>query len=155
MSNTPPNAGSENSFVLKHRIVGAAFLLFFGALFLPWILGPPSEALKAEPGEPEAGNTEVSAAQIEDEILAALDQQEATPPEQVYISKITPLDKLPAADPDTQPVAQSQGNSTPVNGNLAADRKTTEVDKKASEKKAAKTPAQTPAPTPVKAPAKV
>ena len=34
----------EAEFILKHRVAGAAFLLFFGALFLPWLLGPPSVA---------------------------------------------------------------------------------------------------------------
>ena len=43
MSNTPTDI-DDNDFVLKHRIAGAAFLLFFGALVLPWLLGPPSEA---------------------------------------------------------------------------------------------------------------
>ena len=39
-----PNQQAE--FILKHRITGAAFLLFFGALLLPWLLGPPSVASK-------------------------------------------------------------------------------------------------------------
>ena len=48
MSNTSID-NDDNDFVLKHRIAGAAFLLFFGALVLPWLLGAPSDAKKIEP----------------------------------------------------------------------------------------------------------
>jgi len=37
MPNTPVDT-DDNDFVLKHRIAGAAFLLFFGALVLPLLV---------------------------------------------------------------------------------------------------------------------
>lgn len=37
-------ATQSTDFVLKHRVAGAAFLLFFGALALPWLLGPPNQS---------------------------------------------------------------------------------------------------------------
>ncbi|NNC99213.1 MAG: hypothetical protein HKN85_03430 [Gammaproteobacteria bacterium] len=97
MTKQTPNELAGTDFVLKHRIAGAAFLLFFGALFLPWLLGDPSAASKPEQVDVEAGNAAASAIravesqQVEDELLAAIERKEAAEPEQVYISKITPL----------------------------------------------------------------
>ena len=84
-------SGEEN-FVLKHRIAGAGFLLFFGALVLPWLLGPPSEAIKL------SEDTLVVAQQISGVIdkssQEGVAQKNPIPQqEQVYISKITPLDR--------------------------------------------------------------
>jgi cell division septation protein DedD len=79
-------------FVLKHRIAGAAFLLFFGALFLPWLLGPASDANNLAVTEVQAEQFQnASASEIEDELLASIEDQ-APIEEEVYISKITPLD---------------------------------------------------------------
>jgi len=90
MSETPvePN---ESDFVLKHRIVGAAFLLFFGALVLPWLLGPTSNA-EVDDNDSlvvvEVQNDVISK-DLESEILAEL-KESLEGDEQVYISKITP-----------------------------------------------------------------
>ena len=103
-------------FDLKHRITGAAVLLFFGALVLPWLLGPPSVASKAEgvdgakssllsDGEIEA--VDLNGGELQDEIEIA---------ETVYISKITPLD----AQSDEQLVSAA---------NKAAEVPAKEVDK--------------------------
>ena len=87
----PSTDTDDNDFVLKHRIAGAAFLLFFGALVLPWMLGPPSEADKPE----EVVELDVKASEeyvpqdLEDEILAQL-KEEVEGDETVYISKVTP-----------------------------------------------------------------
>lgn len=86
------DAADEPAFVLKHRVVGAAFLIFFGALVLPWLLGPPSEANRENLSSTARVDTEnPSSEQIEDDLLAEFEQD---PPveEEVYISKITPLD---------------------------------------------------------------
>ncbi|MFT6409098.1 MAG: cell division septation protein DedD [Arenicella sp.] len=80
-------------FDLRHRVTGAAVLLFLGALVLPWLLGPPSAASKVEVAHPVPATTEVEVANIMtsargSEPLVTLDEIEET----VYISKITPLD---------------------------------------------------------------
>ncbi len=102
----PQTTDEQTDFVLKHRIVGAAFLLFFGALFLPWLLGPPSEAKKVDIAVDET--TSSNASSIEDELLAAIETEEIADVEKVYISKITPVD---ANSPDD---LQSQ-ESAPAN----------------------------------------
>ena len=107
MSKAQPSTEQQSDFVLKHRIAGAAFLLFFGALFLPWVLGPPSAAVKTEVVESVLDEEQVSSAQIEEELLTALENQQAPEPEQVYISKITPLDAVPeSAAEDTEAVEE-------------------------------------------------
>jgi len=83
--------------VLKHRIAGAAFLLFFGALFLPWVLGAP-DVPSNEPTTQESAeilsvgsSNDTSTQTMADELAAALASEELIAEEQVYISKITPL----------------------------------------------------------------
>jgi cell division septation protein DedD len=91
----PPSKESTQSgevdFVLKHRIVGAGTLLFFGALVLPWLLGPPTEAVKlsnvlSTHAEQISGVIEQSDQQTVEQKKSIQEQ------EQIYISKITPLD---------------------------------------------------------------
>ena len=82
---------NDNDFVLKHRIAGAAFLLFFGALVLPWLLGSPSQADKPKLIEiTQTGQSDSTISKdLESQILAEL-QDSLRDDEQVYISKITP-----------------------------------------------------------------
>ena len=95
---------SENEINLKHRLTGAAVLIFFGALFLPWLLGPPSEAKKVAAEVEEVPKRVHST--FEDDVLAQLQEDTAQPnfvePEEtVYISKITPVNgKNVASDPE-------------------------------------------------------
>ena len=83
----------DNDFVLKHRIAGAAFLLFFGALVLPWLLGPPSDAKKSESVNDTVTEIhekeEFSAEDLENEVLKQL-QDEVVKDQKVYVSKVTP-----------------------------------------------------------------
>ena len=91
----PINSNDESAniaeFNLKHRVTGAAVLLFLGAAVLPWLLGPPSEASKIE-----APVQLVSASELSAEVVAAdlvVDGAAGINIEEtVYISKITPLD---------------------------------------------------------------
>ena len=94
MSNTPVET-NENDFVLKHRIAGAAFLLFFGALVLPWLLGPPTEAKKTPVAQVDAVEPIDSniSEELESEILAEL-QGEVEEDVHVFISKVTPDGKV-------------------------------------------------------------
>lgn len=105
-------SAQQPDFVLKHRIAGAAFLLFFGALFLPWLLGPPSEAVKI----PDQQLNETGAGQemidIEDDLLAAIENEEVSDQERVYISKITPLDNERATSGAEQSEAAPATNSS-------------------------------------------
>jgi cell division septation protein DedD len=114
MSNNTSNNQSNKEldqvdFVLKHRIVGAAFLLFFGALFLPWLLGAPSEATKLPL------NVAAIERQADPDVNEVLTDQVSTPiaaqepeVEEVYISKITPLNRGQGA---TEVEVESEANS--------------------------------------------
>lgn len=89
--NSEPQQNAE--FDLKHRITGAAVLLFLGVLVLPWLLGPPSEASKVAVAKPLQISSEVEVADIVNSVngsepSVAVNGIEET----VYISKITPLD---------------------------------------------------------------
>ena len=120
---------SETDINLKHRLTGAAVLIFFGALFLPWLLGPPSEAKKVVAEVEEAPQRIHST--FEDDVLAQLQEDSVQsdfvePEETVYISKITPVNgknvasdpeplnaKAVASDDDTKEQAKpGQANST-------------------------------------------
>ncbi|NND82490.1 MAG: SPOR domain-containing protein [Gammaproteobacteria bacterium] len=94
------NNPAEPEFVLKHRIAGAAFLIFFGALFLPWVLGPPNAA-ERPPVHSVSAIIEDSTNEVierENDVLEALEQAAEQAPEQVYISKITPLSQSASAN---------------------------------------------------------
>jgi len=128
------DAIDDADFVLKHRVVGAGVLLLFGAVVLPLLLGPPSQASKiannteldvdslADFSHRENSNNNASSfdnsSNIEDELLAAIEAEDIEMQEQVYISKITPLDNRPASTPkrsDTsKPVAaKKQSKKSP------------------------------------------
>jgi len=85
---------SNSDFNLKHRITGAAVLIFFGVLVLPALLGPPSgtdtsQDANAANQQAELTNTTSQQELIETDLLA----DEVEPEETVYISRITPLDQ--------------------------------------------------------------
>lgn len=116
-----PESNSDQELNLKHRVTGAAVLLFVGALFIPWLLGPPSQASKK--AEAIAGeSTDISSpAELESQLLAELDTANSEPEETVYISKITPLDVEQGggssdanADADST-VDKSETNPQPLN----------------------------------------
>ena len=77
-------------FVLKHRILGAAVLLFFGAWLLPWFLGPPSDVTTGNTESYSVQEDAIENQNITSELLAAIENEEVDD-EQVYISRITPL----------------------------------------------------------------
>lgn len=107
---------TEPQFVLKHRITGAGIMLAFGVIVLPWLLGPPDEqdiagtnkgSVVVVEGEGEGETQEVSKnvgqvddfndAALTDEslkklLIESIEQESIEQEEQVYISKITPLD---------------------------------------------------------------
>jgi cell division septation protein DedD len=90
-----PNSELEQNaeFDLKHRVTGAAVLLFLGALVLPWLLGPPSEASKVEVVQPLPISSEVEVANIANTVNGSESEAVTNNIEEiVYISKITPLD---------------------------------------------------------------
>ena len=93
-------AKEDVGFVLKHRVAGAGFLLFFGALILPWMLGAPNQT------DSHAGTKDMSKlvdvinvdngdeSSIPAKVKSTLASDNQTlEQEKVYISKITPLDK--------------------------------------------------------------
>ena len=84
------NEDTKPDFVLKHRITGAAFLLFFGALLLPWLLGAPGGQKVATPTDKQSA--EALLQDKADQAAETLKQQRLSEDERVYISKITPLD---------------------------------------------------------------
>ncbi|MBL4673439.1 MAG: SPOR domain-containing protein [Arenicella sp.] len=90
-TNAEPEQHAE--FDLKHRITGAAVLLFLGVLVLPWLLGPPSEASKVEVAPLSPISSEVEVANIINTVNGSeFDALTNNIEETVYISKITPLD---------------------------------------------------------------
>ena len=101
----------DNDFVLKHRIAGAAFLLFFGALVLPWLLGPPSDAKKSESANETVAQIdekeEFSAEDLENEVLKQL-QDEIVKDQQVYVSKVTPNGFTKVSDSEDDRKAKEQ-----------------------------------------------
>lgn len=116
MTSNKKNSTEENTqFVLKHRITGAAFLIFFGVLFLPWLLGAPSEARKIQIDTVEQNIDSVSSAEIEQELVAELENEDLTEEVEVYVSRITPLDAASEnlESDDRQDISQSQVIQTP------------------------------------------
>lgn len=130
------DASDDADFVLKHRVVGAGVLLLFGALVLPWLLGPPSQASKL-PDNAEIGvnnladfssgekSTKASAGSngsnnIEDELLAAIEAEDIETEERVYISKITPLNNGRSATVSRQ---SSDSVATQPNPKKALEKK--------------------------------
>ncbi len=97
MSDNETFAGNTPEFVLKHRVTGAAFLILFGVLFLPWLLGTPSEASKSDLALSFQNVDEITPDEIEQELLTAVDNGEIEDVE-VYVSKITPLDAIPSSN---------------------------------------------------------
>ncbi len=83
---------SSAEFDLKHRVTGAAVLLFLGALVLPWLLGPPSEANKVELASEASTVSEIEPADIISNDVQLSGKSIDDVEETVYISKITPLD---------------------------------------------------------------
>ncbi len=127
------NAETEQAaeFDLKHRITGAAVLLFLGALVLPWLLGPPSEASKIELGRTQPQDSIVEPAEI---IIASDDSKISSEisdvEETVYISKITPLDaqgNKGLVDAANQAAAGTQGD-----GAQTASQESSEQDSSAA-----------------------
>lgn len=107
---TPDNNGQE--FNLKHRITGAAVLLFFGALVIPWLLGPPSAASKQGVSEVAGDEATLASAKEIERVLLGPDAQTAEVPEEtVYISKITPLDG--ASKPEAEDTQSEQQTVAP------------------------------------------
>lgn len=117
-----------NEFVLKHRVAGAGVLLFIGALVVPWLLGAPqnaqSEDVSSAPHHSQNSNVEQN--DLEKAIAEELAPEDHSE-EEVYVSKITPLDGLADAEKKTNfpndPVAESQ----PVKN---AETKTKPAEKK-------------------------
>ncbi len=86
---------SVDSFNLKHRITGAGVLIFFGALVLPWLLGPPSDAIKKVNSDVATAAQDPLHSTFEDRVLQEIqgvDSDFEEPEESVYVSKITPVD---------------------------------------------------------------
>lgn len=126
MSQSESSRASDTpDFVLKHRITGAAVLLFFGALVLPWILGAPggADAVADTASVPSssdeaAANADVSGVNNSVANLAqALAEETAQVEEQVYISRITPLDaeaESSALGANTPAASSSSPTSSPT-----------------------------------------
>ena len=78
-------------FNIKHRLVGAAVLIIFGVLVLPWMLGPPNTNIGGEDAHAaRQSELEVGFGDQEVDFDSGFEGQEAQ--ETVYVSKITPLD---------------------------------------------------------------
>lgn len=122
MPSNPNVESSENAeFNLKHRVTGAAVLLFLGAAVLPWLLGPPSQASKVVSSTTIENTDELSADIQEADLLidSGIDVEET-----VYISKITPMDA------NNKSGSQQTSEKAPL-----VQKQTTTVDSSADQKK--------------------
>ena len=126
-------------FDLKHRVTGAAVLLFFGALVLPWLLGPPSEASKVDLAEEQVIESDVEPAEIVvassgSRDISSIDDIEET----VYISKITPLDARKNRDNKTvdKPKPESQTQATTKGSDTSAQESSKALEALVAEQKA-------------------
>jgi len=133
-------SSQEQEFDLRHRVTGAAVLLLLGALIIPWLLGPPSEASKRVDSVDSELAEENSPSELEDRLLAELDADNQEPEETVYISKITPLnvdqeeeiinasieeaeaDKASPKQPE-QEVVKTEPKTEPAEKEVASDKK--------------------------------
>ncbi|MFT5138276.1 MAG: cell division septation protein DedD [Arenicella sp.] len=130
----------EVDFVLKHRIVGAGFLLFFGALVLPWLLGPPSEAFKLSNGL--SSDAKQIRSVVDKTGQLAVEQINPAPEQdQIYISKITPLDggadaksSSPANEPSKNLPARDKSASIDTPKDSQATQRKTDNKTSSSEK---------------------
>ena len=86
------NADRQADFNIKHRLVGAGVLIFFGVLVLPWMLGPPDNSVGGQQAHAarQSALDEAANSQAIDFDSDFFEGEEAE--ETVYISKITPLD---------------------------------------------------------------
>lgn len=127
VSKKQPRSAVQPDFVLKHRIAGAAFLLFFGALFLPWLLGPPSEAIKLPESQASVQDVVADSVETEEDLLLAIENEQLTDRERVYISKITPLDSEREATANAQSTGTLAGSEIEgENTTGSSERQTTE-----------------------------
>lgn len=124
----------EQDFELKHRLVGAAVLIFFGVLVLPWWLSSPAtqpsdgaveDAQIADASNPSTGGPQ---GEVEPDLLATLMAEQANAlngEEQVLVSRITPLDDSLPAEPDQSPdlVEKNAADQT-----QAAERQTSSAE---------------------------
>ena len=109
-------------FDLKHRVTGAAILLFLGALVLPWMLGPPSEASKTEEPDDAALVAQIEPAEIVSDRVKELEDAVDNVEETVYISKITPLDANASRDnPEPQETKVSSSSNDKSTSTKAED----------------------------------
>lgn len=151
----------QPEFVLKHRIAGAAFLLFFGALVLPWILGAPGEAKTASTSVSDSMVLDASDEKVLDEsLVSAIAGEELEIEEQVYISKITPLDTGAANEPSSA-AETSNTNGTQANTGSVKEAEKIVATKSVSQNSTSRVsentagPATKPASTPAKVPATI
>lgn len=118
--NNDVSTENDVGFVLKHRIAGAAFLIFFGVLLLPWLLSAPSQSSQANAESIDENLNEASRADIEQELLAAIENENIVEQDlEIYVSRITPLDAQTEEEPEQQSVAVSE-NTPPVEPEVAA-----------------------------------
>ena len=94
MTKTNDVSSEEDAdFVLKHRITGAAFLIIFAVLFLPWLLSAPSQSSETSAVSAVVNSDEASRAEIEQELLDAIENENIVEQDlEIYVSRITPLD---------------------------------------------------------------
>ncbi len=138
---------------LKHRITGAGVLIFFGALVLPWLLGPPSEAQKGNVDVANANQTSKTQlhSTFEDEVLAELqgvDSDFVEAEDTVYVSKITPVSSEPSEPervdkPKTKAIQSSKTETKKESVAVKEPAKKQEVSKKEASKKEADKQAKT------------
>jgi len=128
-------SSSAAEFNLKHRVTGAAVLLFLGALVIPWLLGPPSEASK-QVAELDPADEQMAVTEIERELLGGGETAAEEPEETVYISKITPLSNQSENDVEDSSQDSNSGDSKTTDTAEKDTNKEAEAAKKLAREKA-------------------
>ncbi len=140
------NAESTADFNLKHRITGAAVLIFFGVLVLPWMLGPPSGSDSTQ--DAQAG-TESAPLRVPDNSdpnpLIPDTGFEDEPEETVYISKITPLDQQKADQQKANRSEQTDSQESSKQAQQASKPATPQPKQEQPETSVSATPTTVPA----------
>lgn len=141
MTNENESAVAQSEQInLKHRITGAGVLIFFCALVLPWLLGPPSEAQKSELNQADVSTQDAKTklhSTFEDEVLAELEGVNTDfeePEEKVYVSKITPVSATQSEPQRVDEAAKKTAEKKPKTSDVADNNKSAKTKQSPTQK---------------------
>jgi len=127
--NTVKSPKDNYDFSMKHRLVGAAILISFAVLILPWVLGSSSED---ELTQIESGDGKVDVVQVDKGTSNTVEQKvnivQADDNVEVFVSRVQPVETQPSAVQEVAEKVQIKEEAKPKE----------EVTKKVTEKQTKK-----------------